>query len=111
MTNTWKVTIKSDIEGDEPQVITLKGTTSPIVARNHAELIADAQRRRVVDEYGEEHAPNFTVEKVEAVGEDNSPAGTFRPQGAKPIDLDKYVKRTAENLTKAVARAAAKPVK
>lgn len=97
--DTWRFIIKSDVEGDEPQTIVLKGTRSPITARAHAELIAGAMRQRVAREWGEEYAPTLTVEGPEAAGDNsNTPAGQYRPRNAKPIDLDKFVKLAAERI-------------
>lgn len=91
MANTWKFKIVSDVDGDEPQEIVLRGTTNPRVARHHADLIANAQRQAVIAEWGEEYAPKLTVTDFQAVGDDDSPVGHFKPAGVKPIDLNKFV--------------------
>lgn len=97
-TNKWRVTVKSDVEGDEPQILVLKGTSNPRIAREHAMAIAGAQINRVRRDWGDEHAPTLTVDKIEALDEDTSEPGSFRPPGAKPIDLDRFTKKVSEKL-------------
>lgn len=105
MANKWTATIKSDVEGDEPQKLVLKGTNDPRIAQRAAERIAAAQANRVARKWGAEATPTMTVEPVKADGDDNSPPGAFKPAGAKPIDLNRFVagdtapKRIKKNTT------------
>lgn len=82
--------------------ITLAGARDADEARYHADNFHFGAMRRNAVNAGAEDPELKTIEGDEGVirvGEIDAPFGGFKPPGAKPLNLNKYVPKTSEQST------------
>jgi hypothetical protein len=100
--NVWRAHV-TGATGVADYAFVCKGPISADVVLQHAQQIVNAQSARAVTNGFAD--PELKVTHVEPIGRSDAQAGAWRPEGAKPIDLNRFVKAAPGTAPGGVERA------